>query len=314
MAEDRPLNVLLTWKPPAGLERIQTCLPGSVVHVAEERDAILERLPTTDVVFGAFFDAEMLRAAPRLRWMQAASGGVDHLLFPELVASPLQLTSIKPCFDIPGAEYALAVMLAFGRRLDYDLRQRAARAFAWGRQFELYGKTVGLVGVGNIGAEIAQRARCFGMRVIGLTRRPRPCPPYLDELLSAERLPDLLAASDFVVVAVPNTPATRGLIGPAELAAMKPSAYLIDVSGRPALYDLDALIQALREQRIAGAALQVQPPADSPLWELDNLLISWHRIGSEELMERIVDLFCENLRRYSQNQPLLGLVDKQAGY
>jgi phosphoglycerate dehydrogenase-like enzyme len=308
------LNVLLTWKPPAGLERIQTCLPGIAVDVATEREAILQSLPAAEVVFGAGFDAELLAAARRLRWIQAASGGVDKLLFPELVASSVQVTSIKPCFDIPGAEYALAAMLAFARRLDYDLRQRATRTFQWGRQFELYGKTLGLIGLGNIGAQIAGRARCFGMRVIGLARRPRPCPPYVDELLPSERLHELLAVSDFVAVAVPITPQTRGMIGPAELRAMKPRAYLIDVSGRPALYDQEALVEALREKRIAGAALQVQPPSDSPLWELDNLLISWHRIGSEELMGRIVELFCENLRRYVRNESLLGSVDKEAGY
>jgi phosphoglycerate dehydrogenase-like enzyme len=152
------------------------------------------------------------------------------------------------------------------------------------------------------------------MRVIGLARRSRPCPDYLDEVLMPGQLSRLLRGSDFVIVAVPNTPQTRGLIGENELRCMKETAYLIDVSGRPVLYDLDALMRALEEDWIAGASLQIQPPSDSPLWDLDNLLISFHRATSREQYDRFVEIFCENVRRYRLGQPLLGLVDKTAGY
>ena len=183
----------------------------------------------------------------------------------------------------------MAVMLAFARRLDYDMRQRVHRTYEWWEPFDLKGKTAGIVGLGNIGQEIARKARCFDMQTIGLARRPRACPPYLDEVLVPDQLPHLLAASDFVVVAVPNTPATRGMIGETELRAMKKTAYLVDVSGRSVLYDLDALIRALREGWIAGACLQVVPSLDSPLWDLDNLLISSHRATSQEQYDRFIE-------------------------
>ena len=314
MTDGASLMVVLSWRPPRGLERIQTCMEGIEVSVIEERDTLLERLADAEVAFAAHFDAEMLRIAKRLRWIHFASGGVESVLFPELVVSPVQLTCGKSSFDTPGAEYAMAVMLAFARRLDYDMRQRVHRTYEWWEPFDLKGKTVGLVGLGHIGREIAKKSRCFDMQVIGLARRPRVCPPYLDKVLVPDQLPHLLAASDFVVVAVPNTPETRGMIGETELRAMKETAYLVDVSGRSVLYDLDALIRALREGWIAGANLQMEPPPDSPLWDLDNLLISFHRATSQEQYDRFIELFCENLRRYRQGQPLLGLVDKVAGY
>jgi phosphoglycerate dehydrogenase-like enzyme len=289
-------------------------MEGIDISVVEERGEILERLADAEVAFVTRFDAEMLRTAKRLRWIHFASGGVESVLFPELVASPVQLTCGKASFDVPGAEYALAVMLAFARRLDYDIRQRAHRTFEWNEPFELKDKTVGVIGLGYMGREIAKRARCFEMHVIGLARRPRACPDYLDEVLLPEQLPHLLASSDFVVVAVPNTPATQGMIGEAELRAMKKTAYLVDVSGRSVLYDLEALMRALREGWIAGASLQMVPEPDSPLWDLEKLLIAFHRATSQEQYDRFIDLFCENLRRYLQGQPLLGLVDKVAGY
>jgi phosphoglycerate dehydrogenase-like enzyme len=314
MTDDTSLKVVLTWKPPRGLDRIRAAAGGVEISMATDRDTLLERLVDAEVVFATHFDAEMLEVAQRLQWIHAASGGVASILFPELVASPVQLTCAKTTFDVPGAEYALSVMLAFARRLDYDMRQRPEQTFEWREPFELKGKTVGVIGLGNIGQEIARKARCFDMQVVGLARRPRPCPPYLDRVLAADRLPELLAVADFVVVAVPNTPETRGVIGEAELRTMKETAYLIDVSGRPALYDLEALSRALREGWIAGASLQINPAPDSPLWELDRLLISFHRATSREQYDRFIELFCENLRRYQQGQPLLGIVNKEAGY
>lgn len=129
-----------------------------------------------------------------------------------------------------------------------------------------------------------------------------------------DRLAQLLAASDYMVVAAPLTELTCGMIGERGLAAMKPGAYLVDVSGRPAIYDLEALTRALRSRQIAGTSLQMVPEANSPLWDLDNLILSFHRIVSREHRERSIKAFCENLRRYRRGETLLGLADKQAGY
>ncbi|MBI2194449.1 MAG: D-2-hydroxyacid dehydrogenase [Planctomycetes bacterium] len=307
-------KVLLTWKPPRGLERIRTCLDGLDVQATHTRAEILHSIGDADVACVGHWDAEIFRAAHQLRWVHAFSAGVNHLLFPEFVASPIPLTSLKGTFDIPAAEYALGVMLAFTRRIEYDVRRRACRTFEESEPTELWARTAGIVGFGSMGAEIAKRCRAFGMKVLALARRPREAPATVEEWFTAERLRDLLARSDFVVVAVPLTEQTRGMIGEAELSVMRPTAYLIDVSGRPAIYDIGALTRALQARRIAGASLQIVPEPDSPLWALENLLISFHRIVSREHFDRAIETFCENLRRYRAGCPLVGLVDKKAGY
>lgn len=314
MSARAPLKVLFTWKPRRGLERIKARMTDLDVQVTDDRAEIMKRIGEVEVACVGHFNAEILRAAKKLRWVHAFSGGVNTLIFPELQANPIPLTCLKGCFDIPAAEYALGVMLAFSRKLEYDIRQRPHRKFEEFESTELHGKTVGIVGLGSMGAEIARRCRSFGMRVIGLARRKRACPPEVDQMFELHELPQLLAASDFVIVATPLTTETRGMIGESQLGVMKKTAYLIDVSGRPVIYDLEALTRVLKAGKIAGANLQMVPPSDSPLWELQNLLISFHRIVSREQYDRCVDMFCENLHRYRAGQPLLGLVDKAAGY
>jgi phosphoglycerate dehydrogenase-like enzyme len=296
------MKLLFTWKPPRGLDRIRKAIDGLRVEVSDDPAEILGLIPDAEIACVGHWTAEILRTAKKLQWVHSFSGGVNHALFPEFIASPIPLTCLKGTFDIPAAEYALGVMLAFTRRIEYDIRQRSQRKFDDQNPTELHGKTVGIIGMGNMGAEIAKRCRCFGMNVISVSRR------------SLSDLPQLLADSDFVVVCVPLTDQTRGMIGESQLSAMKKTAYLIDVSGRPAVYDSDALQQALRSQKIAGASLQMVPPTESPLWDIDHLFLSYHRVVSCEHFDRCIEMFCENLRRYRSGQPLLGLVDKQAGY
>lgn len=178
---------------------------------------------------------------------------------------------------------------------------------------ELYGKIVGIIGLGNTGVEIAKRGRCFRMNVLAMDCHPRTDFDLVEQWYPLDRLAQLLAASDYVVVAVPLTELTTGIIGEHELAAMKPSACPVDVSGRPAIYDIEAVTGALRSWRITGASLQMVPEANSPLWELDNLILSFHRAVSREQMERSVEMFCENLRRYSRGEPLLAQLSHLGG-
>ena len=239
--------------------------------------------------------------------------------------SPITLTCSKTCFDAAGAEYALGIMLTFSRQLHHDLRHRPDREWKWSIPgslrsqgqwpTELKGKTVGILGIGVMGSEIARMAKCFGMRVIAMARTQKRPLETIDRLVGPGQINELLADSDFVILSLPLTPDTKGIIGERELGLMKGSAYLIDVSGRPALYDLEAIQQALVKKYIAGAALQLElPPPDSALWKLENLLMSFHRIVTREEFRLVTDLFCENLQRYCQGQPLVGLVDKSAGY
>lgn len=310
---DAPLNVLFTWSPDRDLKKIERSVPGIRVTATASRDEALRLLPDTDVLCVGDFDAEMLLAAPRLRWVQALMGGVESVLFPEFLSSPIPLTCCKECFAVPAAEHALALMLAFSRRVEYDIRRRPHRTYEYRDPEELHGKTAGIIGTGNIGREIARRCRSFGMRVLGGARQARQRDEF-DEILSADRLSELFDRSDFVIVAVPSTPETVEMIGEVALRRMKPSAYLVDISGRPALYDLVALESALQQKRIAGAALQIVPADNSSLWDLDNLFISFHRTTSPQEVDRCFDLFADNLSRFHLGEPLRGLVDKQAGY
>jgi phosphoglycerate dehydrogenase-like enzyme len=205
---------------------------------------------------------------------------------------------------------------------------RMQREHVWGQEIvwrgrprprELAGATLGLVGLGSIGSKVAKHATALGMRVIAVREHPeRGTPKFVDEVLASSRLNEMLAQADYVVLAAPVTPATGSMIGREQIAKMKPDASLINV-GRGPLLDEIALAEALRAKKIGGAALDVfdkEPlPADSPLWELENLLITPHTAGmTDKLWERHYVLFSENLRRYLSGQPLLALVDKKSGY
>ena len=283
---------------------------------------VTEPLEGADVLFlrwGLSPEAtrRLLARVPNLRWIHTISAGVDHLLFPELRESDAILTNASGVFNIPIAETVMAYILAVVKRLpEFWAHQREHR---WEKLplRELRGLTVGIVGMGDIGTEVARLCRAFGMRVLGLRRRPAPS-DLADEVLPPDRLQDLLARSDFVVIAVPLTAETRGMIGRAELAAMKPDAWLVNIS-RGAIVDEEALVEALREGRIGGACLDVfaqEPlPPESPLWDMPNVIITPHNSwSSPHIEEREIALFLENLRRYVAGEPLLNVVDKQAGY
>jgi len=252
-----------------------------------------------------------------LRWVHSVSAGVDHLPFPQLMASDITLTNASGVFDVPVAELVMAFILAAVKRLPQFFAQQQAHEWNRLELGVLPDLTAGIVCMGAIGSEIARLCRAFGMRVIGLQRQPQPS-EYAEEVFGADRLHELLARSDFVVVACPLTEETRGLIGREELTAMKPQAWLINIARGP-IVDQEALIDALREERIGGAALDVfaeEPlPEDSPLWELPNVILTPHNAGSTpRLEEEEARLFLENLRRYVAGQPLLNVVDKRIGY
>ncbi len=171
------------------MDRICSCMDGIEVEVCAEPKEIMKRIEEVEVACVGHFDAEILRAAKKLRWVHAFSGGVNGLIFPEFVAGRIPMTCLKGSFDVPAAEHALAVMLAFSRRLEYDIRQRPKRVFEIMEPPELMGKTVGIVGLGSMGAEIARRCRSFGMRVLGLARRPRTNTNEVDQLLAPHDLP-----------------------------------------------------------------------------------------------------------------------------
>lgn len=260
----------------------------------------------------------VLAAAPRLRWIHTPSAGVEHLLIPQVLERDIIITNSAGVHAIPIAEFVLALMLSHAKGLAH---YRAAQAAAhWDRAFvprELYEQTVLVLGAGGIGQAIAERAAAFGMRVWGARRTPRPTPGFA-RVVGMDGWRALLPAADYLVIAAPLTPATRGMIDAPAFAAMKPDAYLINIA-RGAIVVEEALLQALRTGQIAGAALdtfeQEPLPPESPLWALPNVTITPHTTaGSPRMRERQLALFFENLRRFRSGEPLYNRVDPAAGY
>ncbi len=322
-------KILVTWD--AWRDRIleraaaEQC-DGIEIVVSADRKTILEEIADAQVLQVGALDPEILARGRRLGWIHAMVGGAGHYLFPELVESPIPLTCSKPCFGTAGAEHAIAAMLLFSRRI-HLLGRPPMTQWDPGRDgelqpFDLEGKTVGIIGLGYMGRAIARVCGSLGMRVLGTARRPRCLVDSVDEVFATDRLPELLSTSDFVVLAVPLTRETRGFMGQSQLRSMKPSAYLIDSSGRPPLFDYTALERALEEGWIAGVCLQPSgrhpdvrmPEADSRFWTNPNLVVTPCRGTSREQEDAVLDLFFQNLRRFRQGRPLEGLVNKRAGY
>jgi phosphoglycerate dehydrogenase-like enzyme len=274
----------------------------------------------------------ILGRAPALRWVHSASAGVERVLTPASRERSLVITNARGVFSRPIAEYVLLMILAVARRLPQLLELQAERTWQPLESRELRDVTVGIVGLGSIGRAVGALATAFGCRVIATRRRPEAGSdgsdgagddPFLgslmlDRVLPPESLPELLAESDFVVLAAPLTADTVGLIGDAAIEAMKPGAWVINVA-RGELVDERALARALRSGRLGGAVLDTfreEPlPVISPLYDLPNVILTPHTSwSSTRVLERSVELFCENLRRFAEGRPLVNVVDPDAGY
>jgi phosphoglycerate dehydrogenase-like enzyme len=261
---------------------------------------------------------KVLTAAPRLRWQQSPSAGVNHILTPSFLRKDIILTNGAGVHAIPISEFVLAFMLYHAKNL--RKLQTLQDAHTWVRGVfleELADATLLILGTGNIGQAIASRAKAFGVRVWGSRRHPEPLPNF-DRIVGADEWRSLLPSADYVVIATPLTPETQGLIDEAALRSMRQSAYLINIA-RGAIVDEAALFTALNEGWIAGAGLDTvatEPlPPESPLWSLPNAFITPHCSAlSPRLRERIAQLFIDNLKRYQTGQPLRNVVDKKAGY
>ena len=269
---------------------------------------------------------EQLRAARKLRWIHSPAAAVHALMIPEIVAGDVVVTNARDVHGPVVAEHVIALVLALAKRLPSAFRYQQQSLWAQGQIWresphprEIAGATLGLVGLGSIGLETAKRAAGLGMKVIAVREHAdQATEPSVVKVFGPNELDQMLQASDYVVLAAPLTPRTRALINHERLRQMKPDAYLINVS-RGALLDQAALLDALRQHRIAGAALDVfeqEPlPPDSPLWRTENMVITPHTAAlTDKLWERHYTLLSENLRRFLAGAPLLNVVDKKRGY
>jgi phosphoglycerate dehydrogenase-like enzyme len=319
------VNVLVLSDPAAPHLKVLSKLPESAALTVTADPAVaLERAAKADVIFNAHFQPDLLKhvftTARKARWVHSISAGVENVLFPELIASPVPLTNGRGAFAPSLGEFAITGCLFFAKKMRELLAAQATGKWAQFDVEELTGRTMGIVGYGEIGRASAARAKAFGMRVIAIRRRPELSAG--DALLYAayvpDRLLDLIRESDYIVAAAPNTPDTKGMIGVREFAAMKPSAVIINV-GRGPVIDEPALVNALEQKRIRGAALDVfnlEPlPDGHPFYKLDNVFMSFHSADHVDgWIENAVEVFVRNYSHFVAGEPLENVVDKEAGY
>ncbi len=301
---------------PEQLAQIRAATPGAEVRHFASQEELEAQIEEAEVVAGNLSPAALARAK-RLKWVQSWAAGPDALMYPEMRASDILCTSCKSNGAIPLAEHAIMLMLMLNR--DALRWHRAQEAGRWESRphGELNGLTCGIIGLGYSGQDLALKCKAFHMRTLGLRRTAVPT-PNIDELFTHDRLHDLLAQSDFVVVTAPRTPETVGMLGEAEFRAMKPTAYYICFS-RGGIADDAALLRALQEGWIAGGGLDAHDqeplPPDSPFWSLPNAIVTPHNgATTPQTRQRGVDIFVENLRRYQAGRELVNVIDKQAGY
>ena len=314
------------------------------LEVVQHQETSFDELPEAlrqrvEILYGSGEATQEAHRFPHLKWLQVHSAGVDFLLDNPIWQKEVMITTLSGVHPTPMAEHALAMMLAF--RWNLPLMQRLQRQQEWPQDRwlhfarpELRGSTLGVVGYGAVGRELARQAQMLGMRVLALNssgqRQPHtgysepglgdPLAAIPAEIYPTQALPDMLPECDFVVALMPLTPATHHLFGAEAFARMKQTAFFFNL-GRGGVVDEAALIDALRRNQIAGAGLDVfeqEPlPADSPLWQMDpeQVIISPHVSGfSPAYDERASDLLAENLRRYLAGEPLLNLVERERGY
>jgi phosphoglycerate dehydrogenase-like enzyme len=335
-----PLNVLITVKlPDELLDRIRTISPEvQLVYAPVKRP---DELPPGSLAAAeVMYTMDVLprpEEAPRLRWVQFQAAGIDHVVGQALFDTDTMITTASGIHAIQVAEYVMAMLLAWAHRLPslFIHQQRGMWPSGRWERFvprELNGATIGILGYGSIGREVARLARSFGMRVLATKRDVRrvadeghrlsgigdPSGELPDRIYPPSATASLVSECDYVVLCLPLTQETRHLIDEEMLRAFRPTGLLVNV-GRGGLVDEGALIRALKRGWLGGAALdvfEVEPlPADSPLWKMDNVILSPHVAGfTPTYDQRAVDLFVRNIRRYLEHLPLLNLADPHIGY
>jgi phosphoglycerate dehydrogenase-like enzyme len=305
--------------PDSAQEKIRAYAPHIELRMCRDAQEFRRQVADAHVLYGGF-SREDFAAAKELRWIQYTAAGVENILWPELVESPVVLTNMQRIYAPAISETVIGLLLALTRGIPrYSIQTRDHVWKPVPDLVEISELTMGIAGMGGIGTETAYRAHYgFRMKVLGVDPKPLPKPRFVAELHSVDWLPEMARQADVLVSAAPHTPVSEGMFNEAVFKAMKPSAYFINVS-RGKLVDTPALIRALEEGWIAGAGLDVayrEPlPPDDPLWGAPNVLITCHSSGhSPRTVGRQMDLFTENVRRYMQGLPLLNVVDKKRGY
>jgi len=296
----------------------------AVVTEGNTIEAFGKAAATADVIFswGAKRDVmeHLLAQTPNLKWIHSRSAGLDSLLFPALIESPVPLTNGRGVFSQSLGEFVLAAVLYFAKDFRRMIRNQEAGRWEQFNVHEISGQTMGIVGYGDIGRACAWRAKAMGMKVLAVRRRPEQSAgdQNVEQVYGFDGLHEMIRQCDYVVAAAPLTPETKSLIGAAEFAAMKPSAIILNV-GRGPVIDEPAMLAALQSGQIRGAGLDVftvEPlPAGHPFYSMENVLLSPHcSDNTQDWLEQAMLFFYRNLDRFQKGEPLENVVDKRAGY
>ena len=320
-----PITLLAIADPAAPHLRMLRELPASVrTVVSDDLEKLKAAAPEADVLLNGGFHGPLFRAvfpfAAKVRWVHNLSAGVEGVLTPELVASPVPLTNGRGVFSNILGEFVIGAVLYFAKDFRRMIRNQEAGEWAQFDVTEVKGQVMGIVGYGDIGQACARLAHAIGMRVMALRRRAALSQndPNIERIYTPERLDEMLCACDYLVAATPNTPETRGLIGERQLGLLKPEAVIINVGRGPVIVE-EALIAALAEKRIKGAALDVfdkEPLREGhPFYRLKNVLLSPHCADhTPGWTEKAMQKFLDNFERFWKGEPLEYVVDKRAGY
>jgi phosphoglycerate dehydrogenase-like enzyme len=319
-------NILVLADPTEPqLAMLEALPPDTGIAVGRTAEAFARAAGEADIIFNWSGSGALLRQVfclcPRLRWVHNRSAGLEDVLFPELIESPVPLTNGSGVFSAPLAEFVLGAILYFAQNFRRLIRNQMAGVWEPGDITEIGGRTAGIVGYGDIGRSVATRLGAVGMHLVALRRQGSAlyhADPLVNRFYGHGGLAAMVAQCQYLVVAAPLTPETRGMIGAAEFAAMKPDTVVINV-GRGPVIDEQAMIQALAEKRILGAALDVfdvEPlPPGHPFYQMDNVLLSPHAADhTPDWLERAMQFFLAQFERFAKGEPLRNVVDKQRGY
>ncbi len=319
-------KVVLTLPGPPGsqftaseIEQLRQAAPGLRL-VLPAADRLREEIADAEAVVGPI-DSRLLGDAKQLKWLQVPSAGVEgYLRNASFRSGPAVLTNGKIVQGPEIADHAMALLLTLTRQINRSLTAKTTET--WGGRgvplVELRGKTAVVIGVGGIGTQIAVRAHAFGMKVYGVDPKDAPLLPFIEKMVTPDRLDEVLPMADVVFISVPHTAQSEKMMGPKQFSLLKRDSYFIAVS-RGKIYDMNALVQTLDSKRLAGAGVDVTDPEPlpkgHPLWKFDNVVITPHHAGrSDGEHARYFELYKENLRRFDRGEPLLNVVDKQKGY
>jgi phosphoglycerate dehydrogenase-like enzyme len=307
------------------LAMLEALPPDTGIAVGNTAEAFERAAGEASIIFNWSGTGALLREVfgmcPKVRWVHCRAAGLDDLLFPELIESPVPLTNGSGVFSPPLGEFVLGAILYFAKDFRRLIRNQTAGVWEPFDVTEISGRTAGIVGYGDIGRAVATRLRAMGMQVLACRRTAPPLDhvdPLIGKFYGPDGLPEMIALCDYVVATAPLTPQTRGMIGAREFAAMKPGAVILNV-GRGAVIDEAAMIQALTEKRILGAGLDVfttEPlPPGHPFFALDNVLLSPHSADhTPDWLDRAMQFFVAQFERFAKGDPLLNVVDKKRGY